>query len=211
MLASTSPRRRELLAAAGLVFDVLAPGIDECPVRGEAPADFACRAASEKAAAVAARLDRAAGRRTVVLGCDTVVVLGCRILGKPRGAAEAARMLRGLSGRAHGVLTGVCLLSGRPGGPWRERVLPVRTEVVFRRLSPADIARYVATGEPMDKAGAYGIQGAAAGMVRTVRGSYTNVVGLPLAEVLGALARRGVRPPVPTRDAPSCPGGRSGS
>ncbi len=190
ILASSSPRRRELLALLGRPFRVIEPAIDETPRPGERPAAYARRAAAEKAAAVAARLPlrRNVGRR-VVIGCDTIVVLDSRILGKPRDAADARRMLRALSGRCHAVISGLCVLQERTGGDWIERNCVVSTEVTFRKLSLREIAAYVATGEPMDKAGAYAVQGRAAAMVACLRGSYTNVVGLPLAE-LSELLRR---------------------
>jgi septum formation protein len=177
ILASGSPRRRELLAQAGLVFTVTKPDVPEVRRRGEKPADFARRLAREKAAAVRARHPGA-----TVLAADTIVVLGDRVLGKPRDAADARRMLRALSGRPHQVITAFTL-----AGPHRSVTRAVRTRVVFRALTRAEIDAYVATGDPMDKAGAYAIQGGAAGMVASVRGSYTNVVGLPVAEVLAAL------------------------
>ncbi len=190
ILASTSPRRRELLAALGRPFAIIAPTVDEIPVPGESPAGYARRAAAEKAAAVAARLPprRPNQARRIVIGCDTDVVLGTRILGKPRDAADARRMLRALSGRWHRVISGLCVLRETAGGAWRERTIVVATEVRFRRISRSEIERYVASGEPMDKAGAYAIQGGAAGMVAAIRGSYTNVVGLPLAELTAILS-----------------------
>ncbi|MCK6530117.1 Maf family protein [Myxococcota bacterium] len=187
VLASASPRRRELLRAAGIEAAVVAAEVDESPRAGEAPGDLALRLASEKARAVAARAD-CPGR--FVLAADTVVALGDRLLGKPADAAEAAATLGALSGREHEVLTGVCLLDReRPG---EERAFVARTRISFRALSAGDVARYVATGEPMDKAGAYGIQGRGGALVATVQGSYTNVVGLPLAETLAALAAAGI-------------------
>lgn len=183
VLASRSPRRKELMAAAGLEFRAVAADIEEIPRPGETPEAFAERAAREKAETVAARLPNRAGGR-IVVGSDTVVAIDGAILGKPADAAEAAAMLRRLSGRSHRVLTGLCILRG----PGRLRTQVVETQVDFRALRESDIARYVATGEPMDKAGAYAIQGGAAHMVAAVRGSYTNVVGLPVAELVGLLA-----------------------
>lgn len=189
VLASASPRRRELLATLRRPFMVEVPDIDETPAPGESPAAYARRAAAEKAAAVAARLQsrgpKAAPR--IVIGCDTDVVLDGRILGKPRDAAEARRMLRALSGRRHRVISGLCVLRETRDGAWREQTAVVITEVRFRRVSRAEIEAYVASGDPMDKAGAYAIQGGAAGMVAAIRGSYTNVVGLPLAELAAML------------------------
>lgn len=172
LLASASPRRRELLASLGLVFETAAPDIDETPRPEELPKVFAERLAAEKAAAVPA------DPQTVVLAADTIVVLGRRILGKPADEGEALEMLTALSGQAHEVITGVCLKRGEA-----QQAFSVSTQVLFRRLTEAEILRYIASGCPMDKAGAYAIQGGAAHMVREIRGSYTNVVGLPLSEV----------------------------
>ena len=185
ILASQSPRRRELLALLGRPFRVLTPGHDERQRPGEAPADYARRNAREKARSVLARV---AGP-CLVIGADTIVVLGRRVLEKPRDAVQARAMLRALSGRRHAVITGVSLLLRRPPAAPVLRTFAVRTEVVFRRLRAQEIAAYVATGEPMDKAGAYAIQDGAAHMIRTLRGSYTNVVGLPLAELADRLER----------------------
>jgi len=175
LLASASPRRRELLAQLGYTFDVAVPEIDETPLAGEKPRAFAERLAEEKAHAVAAE--------GLVIAADTIVVHDGRILGKPTDAAHARQMLQALSGNEHEVLTAVCIRS-------RDHfaVFSVDTQVVFRKLEDAEIEAYVATGEPMDKAGAYAIQGGAAHMVRSISGSYTNVVGLPLCELHEALA-----------------------
>jgi septum formation protein len=194
VLASQSPRRRTLLAGAGFRFRAIPPDVDETPRPGERPEAYAVRAARDKARAVAARLRADGGGRRVVLGCDTVVICGGRLLGKPASRVDAARMLRALSGRTHTVCTGVALRVESTPGRWRGSSFRVVTRVRFRRLSAGDIAHYVACGEPMDKAGAYGIQERAAGMVLEIEGSYTNVVGLPLAELIGRLARLGVRP-----------------
>ncbi len=191
ILASSSPRRRELLRRAGRSFRIVVPDIEEEPRSGEAPAAFARRAAREKAEAVALRLPERAARRRVILASDTIVVLGRRILGKPRHAADARRMLRSLSGRDHRVLSGLCVLRETGRGRWRGVTRVVATTVHFRPLSTADVTAYLRTDEPVDKAGAYGIQGAAAGFVTAIRGSYTNVVGLPLAETLALLGRAG--------------------
>jgi septum formation protein len=188
ILASGSPRRRELLARAGLAFRVVVPDIDETPLPRELPAVFARRAALDKALAVADRLGPARRARAVI-GCDTIVVLGRRILGKPRDAADARRMLRALSGRTHQVTSGIAVVVDRPGHPRRSVARTISTDVVFRRLDTAGIEAYIAGGDPMDKAGAYGIQEGAAHMVRGIRGSYTNVVGLPMAELLALLVR----------------------
>ena len=175
ILASGSPRRAELLRQAGLDFEIIVPQIDEAPLPGEAPDEFVCRTAREKAESLPPG-------EAVILAADTAVVDGARILGKPADAAEAAAMLRSLSDRTHEVMTGVCIRF-----PNRTVCFHIETRVTFRNLSGKEIADYVATDEPMDKAGAYAVQGGAAKMVRTVDGSYSNVVGLPLCEVIEAL------------------------
>lgn len=173
VLASASPRRAELLSAAGFVFDVAPAGIDETPRIGEPAEDYALRMAREKAEAAARDHPDAA-----VLGADTVVVAGAAILGKPRDAADAARMLRLLSGAAHVVQTAVAL---RVAG--QETSSLVKTTVEFRPLSSEEIAWYVGTGEPDGKAGGYAIQGRAARFIDAIQGSWSNVVGLPVATV----------------------------
>lgn len=177
VLASASPRRRELLASAGISCLVNPAHIPEVRQPGEAPEAYGTRLASEKAAAVAPRHPD-----HIVLAADTLVVLNGEVLEKPADAADAVRKLSALSGRTHEVLTAVCLRLGA-----ESRSFLCRTEVDFRVLDKAEILRYVATGEPMDKAGGYGIQAGAAHMVRAIRGSYSNVVGLPMAEVIEAL------------------------
>ena len=181
ILASASPRRVELLRAAGIDHDVIVANIDERVRPGEAPRAYVQRLAEEKARAVGAQ---APG--SLVLGADTVVVLAASMLGKPKDAAEAARMLRALSGRSHEVLTGIALLRA---GACISRV--AATQVEFAPLSDADIEAYVASGEPMDKAGAYAIQGLASRFVTRIEGSYSNVVGLPVALVWELLAPAG--------------------
>jgi septum formation protein len=175
ILASGSQRRRWLLEQIGVCFEALAVDIEERQRGGELPALFAQRMADEKAATAGARRTEA-----WVLAADTVVALDDIALGKPRDAEEAATMLTRLSGREHLVYTGVVLL--RPTGVPAERAV-VATRVSFRSLSAAEIRAYVASGEPLDKAGAYAIQCAGAHLVDRVEGSYTNVIGLPLAEV----------------------------
>ncbi len=177
ILASGSPRRAELLRQAGLEFEIIVPQIDEAPLPGEAPDAFVCRTAREKAESLPAN-------NAMILAADTAVVDGARILGKPRDAEDAIEMLRSLSGRTHEVMTGVCLRF-----PKQTICFHIETRVTFRTLSEKEIADYVATGEPMDKAGAYAIQGGAAKMVRRVEGSYSNVVGLPLCEVIEQLEK----------------------
>lgn len=173
ILASASPRRAELLRAAGIPFEVDAAHIDETPLAGETAGEHVRRLAAMKAAAVAARRPEA-----VVLGADTVVVVDGRIFGKPNDDAEAAAMLGELGGRVHEVLTGVSVAS--TSGTVTDLAV---TRVRFAPLTPEEIAWYVASGEPRDKAGAYAIQGLASRFVEAVEGSYTNVVGLPVALV----------------------------
>jgi septum formation protein len=184
ILASASPRRRELLSAAGFVFDVDAVEVDERRTDGETPAAYVERLARAKAHAAAAQREPA----TAVLGADTVVVVDDEVLGKPRDAADATRMLRLLSGRAHEVLTGVAL-TGQDGTVSRVE----RTTVWFAPLSETDIAWYVASGEPMGKAGAYAIQALASRFIPRIEGSYTNVVGLPVTTVVELLEKSGLR------------------
>ena len=172
VLASRSPRRAELLEAAGYAFTVRAADIDETPFPGEGPRDYVLRIAEEKARAVAST------ESETVLAADTSVVLGPEIMGKPSDPADAVRMLRALSGQKHEVLTGICLKRGA-------RVVRdlAATAVWFAPLSEDEIGSYVESGEPMDKAGAYGIQGLASRFIERIDGSYTNVVGLPVALV----------------------------
>jgi septum formation protein len=183
ILASGSPRRRELLTQAGFTFAVRAADIDESLRPGEDPVEYVTRLAQEKAQAIYALEGR---DDIVVLGADTTVVLDKEILGKPVDKADAVRMLRGLSGRAHRVITGVAVVSA-DGVEAASEV----TEVWFREISDAEIAAYVETGEPMDKAGAYGIQGRAAKWIPRIEGCFFNVVGLPLALVSTMLEQHG--------------------
>ncbi len=186
VLASASPRRRQLLRQAGLAFRVLPSRFREGPPAGP-PAVFARRAAQAKAAETSRRLKTPAW----VLAADTLVVCGGEVFGKPRGRAVARRMLSRLAGRTHLVLTGVALRRA-PRGPsltWVER-----TRVRLRALSPAELRAYLDSGEWRGKAGGYGIQGRAGAFVTSVRGCYCNVVGLPLGAVCGRLARLGLVP-----------------
>ncbi len=182
VLASASPRRRELLARYGLVFRVVPADVAEVPRPGEAAEAFALRAARDKAAAVAAREPAA-----VVLAADTVVVLDGAILGKPRDLAEARARVGSLSGRTHVVSTGYCLR-----GPLGTRERVVSTNVTMKVIRPWELEAYLALGEWADKAGGYGIQEGAAHLVSAVDGSYTNVVGLPLCEVVEDLIALGI-------------------
>ena len=173
VLASSSPRRRELLAELGVEFEVEAAEIDESAMVGEHPITYTQRLAHHKALAVFKR--REASADLIVLGADTIVVLDEHLLGKPANVADAARMLRLLSGRTHQVMTGIALMV-----PGNTVTAVETTNVTFRILSEAEIAEYIATGEPMDKAGAYAIQGLGGAFVEKVDGDYSNVVGLPL-------------------------------
>lgn len=188
ILASKSPRRRELLQSAGVRFRVEVAAVEESIADGEEPRGAAKRLAMAKAIIVAARNPAA-----YVLGADTMVILetpgGSEALGKPRDAAEAREMLLRLAGRAHIVVTAFALVCQELGF---SSVQLVETRVVFRGLSPQEIEYYAATGEPLDKAGAYGAQGRAAFFVREVHGSHTSVIGLPLAEVVAELERLGL-------------------
>lgn len=178
VLASASPRRKELLERLGYSLTICPSDIDETPFTGEEPIEFAERMAAAKAA----------DHKGLLVAADTVVHVGGEILGKPTSQTDAVRMLERLSGRNHIVTTGVCV------GRSLRKIFSVSTRVCFRHLKPEEIHDYVATGEPMDKAGGYGIQGMAACFVLTVDGSYTNVVGLPLAEVVRALTANGCPP-----------------
>jgi septum formation protein len=185
VLASASPRRKELLSLAGVPFIVQESGVVEQQAPGEAPQDFTRRAAREKAEAVARTLAPGAW----AIGADTTVVVDGQVLGKPADRADAARMLRLLSGRSHEVLTGVALV--KAGSPETHSLL-AKTVVTFRTLDERMIEGYLRTGEPLDKAGAYGIQGRAAQLIQGIEGSYTNVVGLPLCETIQLLERAGL-------------------
>jgi len=179
ILASASPRRQDLLRSAGIEFAVQPADVDETPLAGEGARECAERLAREKALKVAqSRPD------DVVLGADTVVVVKGEMLAKPVDPADAARMLRMLSGREHQVITGVCIVQpGSSGQRSAERTASEMTLVTINELSEDEIREYVATGEPMDKAGAYAIQGIASRWIPRIEGDYSNVVGLPVALV----------------------------
>ncbi len=185
VVASGSPRRHRLLRAAGYRFEIAAPDVDESPRPGESPAALVLRLAHAKAATVPSS--------AVVLAADTVVVLGQDILGKPTDAAEAVAMLTRLSGSTHQVMTGWVV---RAGGATAASGVET-THVGFRRLLEDEILDYVGGGEPLDKAGAYAIQGGAAEFVERLDGSHSNVVGLPMEAVTEALAILGVEPSQP--------------
>jgi septum formation protein len=184
ILASTSPRRAQILRDAGLAFSIISSAVDETPIPGEAPGELVLRLANAKAELVAARSVGPA----IVVAADTVVVLEGQILGKPRSTDDARHMLEKLSGHTHSVVTGVSLIRL----PDVERRSFVETTLVhFDRLSANEITRYLATDEPHDKAGAYAIQGRAGRYIPRIEGCYFNVVGLPLARLLSELQELG--------------------
>jgi septum formation protein len=202
VLASASPRRQELLINAGIKFVVRPANIPEVRLPDESPKGFAERMAQEKAQAIRDNVAEAEGPTSrkpreaahpqnknslAILGADTVVVIGNEVLGKPTNSGDAARMLRLLSGREHSVITGVCL-----SGETFEDVRSETTIVYFGELSESDIKSYIKTGEPMDKAGAYAIQGMASRWIPKIEGDYNNVVGLPVDLVLQMLREHGV-------------------
>jgi septum formation protein len=187
VLASASPRRRELLKNAGIPFIVQPSEIPELPREGEAPQACAERLAREKALDVFRQRPQ-----DFVLGADTIVIVGGQILGKPRDVVDAARILRLLSGRTHQVITGVCLIG--PDRKGRSSLRDTRSEttlVTMSELSDEDIQSYVATGEPLDKAGAYAIQGIASRWISRIEGDYFNVMGLPVSLVYRMLRENG--------------------
>ena len=184
ILASTSPRRAEILHDAGFSFTVVSSAVDETPIPGESPSDLVQRLADAKAELVAAR----AVGPAIVLAADTVVALEGRIFGKPRTSDDARHMLEQLSGRTHSVLTGVTLIRL----PDAERRTFVESTLVhFTQLDEEEILRYLATDEPHDKAGAYAIQGRAGRYIPRIEGDYFNIVGLPLSRVSQSLAELG--------------------
>jgi septum formation protein len=187
VLASASPRRQELLRQAGIGFEVLAANIEETRQPGEAPADYVRRMAAGKAHHVAGLATERGLPMRPVLGADTEVVVEDEVLGKPRDRAHAARMLRRLSGRTHTVLSALCLVL-----PTGEHRALSESRVSFAVLRDAEIARYVASGEADDKAGAYAIQGRAAGFIARLEGSYSGVMGLPLYELREILQQAGM-------------------
>ena len=190
VLASASPRRQELLRNAGISFTVQPADIDEAPLAGESARECAQRLAREKAVAVFR-----SHSKSYVLGADTVVAVDDLVLGKPGDAEDAARMLRLLSGRTHAVITGVCVVEpgarGQRLGAGNTVVASSTTLVTMCAISEDEIREYIATGEPMDKAGAYAIQGRASRWIPRIEGDYSNVVGLPVALVYAMLRERG--------------------
>ena len=184
ILASKSPRRRYLLTQAGLKFDVLPSGFDESSVPFNDPADYVRTLSREKAADIAQNHPA-----SWVIGADTIVIIGAQMLGKPKGRDAARAMLSRLSGQTHQVFTGYTLCCAE-ANRWLTDV--ARTDVTFKALSADEIEWYIHTDEPFDKAGAYAIQGLGTFLVKSVNGSYTNVVGLPVCEVIELLIREGV-------------------
>lgn len=183
ILASASPRRMELLKLAGLAFDVIPADIDESALPGEEPSQHVSRLATEKAFRVAF-----GNPDCLVIGADTIVFIDGEILGKPASREDARKMVAKLSGRTHEVYTGYCMTNINR----KIRIgKVVRTEVIFREIPPDEISWYIATPEPYDKAGAYAAQGMSASFVQEIRGSCTNVIGLPLSEVIEELKKIG--------------------
>jgi len=182
ILASSSPRREELLRTSGLGFEVIHPSSDEAASDGEAPEEFALRVSLEKACSVSSAL----GEGAIVIGADTIVVVDGEILGKPGDPEEASSMLRKLSGKEHRVYTAFSIVRAKNELLHSESVC---TAVRVKPLAASEIEGYIKTGEPMDKAGAYAIQGAGSFIVSGIEGSYSNVVGLPVEELLEALKK----------------------
>ena len=188
VLASQSPRRRELLQQIGIKFRVLVPDANEAALPREAPTEYVERIARIKAEVAWMRVMERRMKRHPVLAADTAVILGRRILGKPQNDAEAASMLQSLSGRTHQVITAVAIAF-----EGKLKLAQSESAVTFRRLAPDEIARYIASGEPRDKAGAYAIQGFAAAFISRIEGSYSGVMGLPLFETSRLLKSFGVQ------------------
>lgn len=189
ILASASPRRRDLLAACGIPFEIIPSMIDEHPLRDEQAAAYVQRLALAKAESVAQHHTDA-----VVLGADTTVTSDGLILAKPQSLDDARQMLHRLCGREHEILTGVAVVAGKMAGRVGDRSAQamVASRVLMRHFTAATIEWYIATGEPVDKAGAYAVQGLGGALVEQIEGSYTNAVGLPLAETLALLRRFGI-------------------
>jgi septum formation protein len=179
VLGSSSPRRQDLLQKVGLSFKVIKPEVEEVHRPGETPKQYVLRNADEKAAWV---LEQASAEGAVIISADTVVVLGNEILEKPKDEAEAFTMLSSLSGSQHTVVTGVCLASKS-----KKICFATETAVTIKELLPEEIKSYIKSGEPLDKAGGYAAQGIGSYMVKSINGSYANVVGLPIAEVVEVL------------------------
>ena len=184
ILASNSPRRRDLLAQLGLTFSVIPSDVDEHRVRVSEPVDVVRTLAESKATDISDKHPE-----SWVIGADTIVCIEGRILGKPDSKAEARDMLRRLSGKTHQVYTGYCICCQRTDRHFSD---VVQTDVRFKNISDAEIEWYIRTGKPFDKAGGYGIQGIGSVLVKSINGSYTNVVGLPLCEVVDFLIKEGI-------------------
>ncbi len=183
ILASSSPRRKELLEKIGLTFKVIPSKVDEKVIKGELPVEYVLRLAEEKVRDVVDRLSSA-----WVIGADTIVLLEKEILGKPFNSRQARQMLLKLSGKEHRVITGFSVFDTDSGKFTKDYV---ETIVIFKHLTDNEIRGYVKSGEPLDKAGGYAIQGAGCFMVKEIKGSYTNVVGLPICELVEVLSRLG--------------------
>ncbi len=179
ILASASPRRKELLETAGAEFEILVADVDETVPEGTLPEEAAVMTAEKKALAVAEK-----NADSIVIGADTIVVAGDKILGKPKDKADACEMLRMLSGVEHKVITGVCIACGS-----KKTTFAQISKVKFYDLTDVEIEAYVATNEPMDKAGAYGIQGKGCVLVEKIEGDYFNIVGLPVARVMREIGK----------------------
>ncbi|MBS1959387.1 MAG: septum formation protein Maf [Bdellovibrionales bacterium] len=193
ILASGSPRRKELLEKAGLEFQIFVPDVDEAPLKGEIPKKMVGRLSRLKAAAALEQIQRSSGGSGTddlwVIAADTTVVSNAgKNLGKPVDTAEAMKMLKALQGRVHRVFTGFSISHGK-----KIHTRVIETRVYMRKMSERDLARYIATGECMDKAGAYAAQGYGMILIEKIAGSYTNVVGLPIAEVLQDFKKLGFR------------------
>ena len=186
ILASASPRRRELLTSIGLAFDVIPSHVPEVHQEGEAPEEYVARLSRDKAHALATQFPS-----RWVIAADTTVLLGDQLLEKPNDAADAARMLATIAGKTHIVYTGVTL--EHADREYRDTRV-AESEVRMLPLTPQDIEWYVATGEPLDKAGAYAVQGIGAMFIDSIHGSYTNVVGLPLATLFQMMRKAGIDP-----------------
>jgi len=184
ILASASPRRRYLLEQAGLTFRVIPSTIDESSVPVDPPEDYVRMLAEAKAMEIARRYPE-----SWVIGADTIVLIGDAVLGKPDTEAQARQMLKALSGKTHRVLTGYCICCKAEERAFSETV---ETKVLFKALTETEIDWYLSTDEPFDKAGAYAVQGLGSFLVKRIEGSYTNVVGLPICEVMEFLLREGV-------------------
>ncbi len=187
VLASASPRRKELLALTGLDFDIVIPRVDETITEKESPVEFCRRISIEKARNVSDQISNA-----LVIAADTIVVMDDHIMGKPSDYAQAFTFLKKLSNRTHEVYTGYTILDVHSGQSL-SRV--ISTTVRFREMAPEEINWYIATGEPMDKAGAYAIQGIGGMFIDHIEGSHTNVIGLPLSDLYGDLKKFGITTP----------------